>query len=148
MQCSEKRVNLSAKYFILFLSSLGVTTLYYLIRVSFGVSLDHPTEFPTFVTVMMIFSAITILFFIWWTMSFLACNSPDASFLFQDEVNYLIRGYYALAGASAAGIFTFLYSQFRFHTNKHFLSTTGFSLPEAAYGGKRKHKHNGISRKG
>jgi len=139
MACPPKTVQTSNKYFYLFLSSITVTFIYLLASAYYGVSLDEPGEFAFFITVTMVLLAITLLFLIWWINAYISCNlMPDSNNLFKDEIDYLIKSYYLLAGATSVAIIQFLYSQVRFHANPHIKLRTGFDLPPSSYGGKRK----------
>jgi uncharacterized protein involved in cysteine biosynthesis len=137
--CSEQT---SMNYLYLFLASLGVTITYYMIKGFIGVSLDEPGEFARFIVIMMCLIALTILLFIWWLNIVIRCNTSSDS-VFKDEIEYLKNGYFALAALTTAAILSFFYSQFRHYINPHFNKRTGFDLPAALYGGKRKRsKHH------
>ena len=139
MVCPLRTMHTTVKYFFLFVMSALVTSIYYTFSTYYGVSLDEPGEFAFFVTVTMVLVAITLLFFIWWLNAYITCNlTPDSNNLFKDEIDYLIKSYYILAATTAVAITSFLYSQFRYRANSHIRSFSGFDLPGAAYGGKRK----------
>lgn len=136
-------VEKSNNNFTLFFVSLVVTVGYYFVRTSYGVDTDAPGELALFITIMMIFTAITLMYFIWWSITFATCNlRPDSNHLFSSEIDYLIKGYSALGGTAVAALVAFLYSQFKYHVGPKVDNALGFEiLPKAAYGGKRKQKN-------
>jgi hypothetical protein len=114
MVCPLRTVQTTVKYFFLFLTSFGVTAIYFLASAYYGVSLDEPGEFAFFITVTMVLLAITLLFLIWWLNAYISCNlMPDSNNLFKDEIDYLIKSYYILAGTTIVAITSFLYSSIK-----------------------------------